>query len=189
MQTHSAGLTKVEKTTGILLRTRQFRDTSLLVYWCTLDHGIIHTAARAARNPKSPFSGKLDLFYSAEISFARSRSSDLHNLREVVVLDHRQAIQRDYGRVLTASYFVQLVELVAERDTPIPEIYELLGKALDFLSERPGSHAVVQRFELRMAEALGIAQEGKPSHLVLGDLFGRRPGSRAALLEQLDRGR
>src|SRR6185312_16938283 len=71
-----------ERATGIILRTRLLTDTSLIVHWLTPDCGRIATAAKGARRPKSPFRGKLDLFFEADFSFARSRRSELHILRE-----------------------------------------------------------------------------------------------------------
>ncbi|PYT36826.1 MAG: DNA repair protein RecO, partial [Acidobacteria bacterium] len=75
----------METTAAILLRKRKLSDTSLIVSWCTESFGCIQTVAKGARRPKSPFSGKLDLFFEAEISIVRSRKSDLHTLTEVVL--------------------------------------------------------------------------------------------------------
>src|SRR5258707_904583 len=72
----------IESTSGLILRTRPLTETSLIVSWLTQDFGRIATVARGARRPKSPFAGKLDLFYLADLSFQRSRRSDLHTLRE-----------------------------------------------------------------------------------------------------------
>jgi len=79
------GFYRVESTEAILIRKRNFRDTSLIVSWCTESFGCVQTVAKGARRPKSPFAGKLDLFFEAEISVVRSRKSDLHTLAEVVL--------------------------------------------------------------------------------------------------------
>jgi DNA repair protein RecO (recombination protein O) len=76
----------VENAHGILIRRTLLSNTSLIVHWLTREHGIVRTAAKGARRPGSPFTGKLDLFYSADFSFVRSRRSDLHTLRELAVL-------------------------------------------------------------------------------------------------------
>src|SRR5688572_20871547 len=125
----------MEKAEGILIRKTLLTDTSLIVHWCTREHGIIRTAAKGARRPGSPFAGKLDLFYSAEITWARSRRGDLHALREASVTHYRQGIQQDYLRVLAAAYFASLIERVAEGDTPVEALYDLLRRALDWLHD------------------------------------------------------
>ena len=58
----------LERTTGLVLRTRPLTDTSLIVEWLTRDFGRIATAARGARRAKSAFRGQLDLFYLADLS-------------------------------------------------------------------------------------------------------------------------
>ena len=75
----------MESTEAILLRKRKFSDTTLIVSWCTELIGCVQTIAKGARRPKSPFAGKLDLFFEAEISIVRSRKTDLHTLAEVVL--------------------------------------------------------------------------------------------------------
>jgi DNA repair protein RecO (recombination protein O) len=64
-----------ERTIGLILRTRPFTETSLIVQWLTADFGRLSTIAKGARRTKSPFAGKLDLYYLAEFSFVRSRRS------------------------------------------------------------------------------------------------------------------
>src|SRR5436189_6468004 len=81
----SAIVTSVESTAAILLRKRKLSDTSLIIAWCTESLGCIQTAAKGARRARSPFAGKLDLFFEAEIQIARSRKSSLHTLSEVVL--------------------------------------------------------------------------------------------------------
>jgi DNA repair protein RecO (recombination protein O) len=64
-----------ERASGIILRTRPLTDTSLIVHWLTPELGRIATVAKGARKPKSSFYGKLDLFFEADLSFARSQRS------------------------------------------------------------------------------------------------------------------
>src|ERR1051325_7689890 len=93
-----------ESSIGIVLRTRPFTETSLIVNWLTPELGRISTVAKGARRPKSPFLGKLDLFYVAEFSFARSRRSELHTLREVSLRETHVPLRRELGYVQQAAY-------------------------------------------------------------------------------------
>src|ERR1044071_9114508 len=108
-----------ERSTGIILRTRPLTETSLIVHWLTPDLGRIATVAKGARRPKSPFRGKLDLFYEADFSFARSRRSDLHVLREVSLRDIHSALRENLGWVQQASYAAALIEQTTETETPL----------------------------------------------------------------------
>src|SRR5947209_13936187 len=111
----------IENATGIILRTRPLTDTSFIIHWLTPDFGRLATVAKGARRAKSPFAGKLDLFYLADFSFQRSRRSELHNLREVSLKDTHAGLRKDMDYVLQASYCTALVEQTTEMETPLPE--------------------------------------------------------------------
>lgn len=112
--------------------------------------------AKGALRPKSAFAGRLDLFLSAELAYAESRRSDLHVLREAQVTRHRHGLRDSWSRVLAASYFVQLLEQVAERATPIPDLFDLLTRALDHLEARDPALRSVLHYERELARILGI---------------------------------
>src|SRR6476660_4677708 len=123
----------MESTEAILLRKRKFGDTTLIVSWCTELIGCVQTVAKGARRPKSPFAGKLDLFFAAEIQISRSRRSNLHTLTEVVLRDPYVGIRQSYLRTQAASYFVELIEISTEPEHPTPELFHLLVRAFHFL--------------------------------------------------------
>jgi DNA repair protein RecO (recombination protein O) len=168
-----------------LLRKYPLGETSLILVWCTASHGLVRTAAKGARGPKSPFAGKLDLFFQAEIAWQPARRGDLHALREVVVESHRLGLRERYQRTLTAAYFTSLIELVAETETPIPELNALLIKALDWLADHEPIPAVVTRFEDRVAAIQGLVSEGNAGAAALLDTFHRLPPGRASLFSAL----
>ena len=157
-----------ERTTGLILRTRPLTETSLIVQWLTPDLGRIATVAKGARRPKSPFRGKLDLFYEAEFSFARSRRSDLHNLREVVLGETHRTLRENLGWIQQASYFTALVEQTTETETPIPKVHELVRAALAELPKREPTPRTLFAFEFKLLEELGITPDLADSALSAG---------------------
>jgi DNA repair protein RecO (recombination protein O) len=172
-------------TRGILLRKRKLSDTSLIVSWCTDSLGIIQTVARGARRPKSPFRGRLDLFFEADISIAFSRKSNLHTLREVVVVNAFAGIRTDHRRTQAASYFVELIEVCTEIEHHEPEIFHLLERAFGYLDQHDPDLRAITHFEAELARITGV-HGAKPSPaMALGHLFGRLPSSRPALLKSL----
>ena len=148
-----------ERTHGLILRTRPLTETSLIVHWLTPDLGRIATVAKGARRPKSPFRGKLDLFYEAEFSFARSKKSDLHNLREVVLRETHPTLRENLGWIQQASYFTALVEQTTETETPIPKVHELVRAALAELPKREPTPRTLFAFEFKLLEELGLAPD------------------------------
>jgi len=177
-----------ERARFLLLRTYPLSDTSLIVRWLTREHGKIATVAKGARRPKSPFAGKLDLFFLCDLSFVRSRKSELHALKEVGLLDSWPELRRDLSRLHRAAYVAALIEQTTEPDSPVPELFELLLGFLQTLrsagfqsvagtakvvraasSSLPCSNAAalqVLSFELKLLQLLGLdplEQQGKLS--------------------------
>ena len=144
-----------EKSTGVILRTYPLTETSLIVHWLTADLGRIATVAKGARRPKSPFRGKLDLFYLADLSFARSRRSQLHALREVALRDTHAALRRELGWLQQASYGSALIEQTTETDTPLPALFRLLAGLLQNLPQHPPQPLTVFAFEMKLLSELG----------------------------------
>jgi DNA repair protein RecO (recombination protein O) len=175
----------VEKAMATLLRTSRLTETSLIVHWCSDQRGLIKTAAKGALRPDSPFAGKLDLFFEAELVYVPSRQGDLHTLKEVSVLHPRDGIRNTYLNTLAAACFVRWVELVAERETPIPEIADLLRRALDFLDRKPADRKALLHFERQLAAATGVADPDSLPAAALARAFGAEPPQRKELASAL----
>jgi DNA repair protein RecO (recombination protein O) len=144
-----------ERTQGLILRTRPLTETSLIVHWLTPDFGRLATVAKGARRPKSPFRGKLDLFYLCDFSFVRSRRSDLHILGEVVLRDTHQALRHELASLQQASYCAALIEQTTETETPLPKLFKLMEGLLDHLRHPPPRLQTLFAFELKLLAELG----------------------------------
>jgi len=177
----------VETTAAILLRKTKLTETSLIVTWFTADHGRLKTVAKGALQPKSRFAGRLDLFFECEIQFARSRKSDLHILREVVLSGGGVGVRSEYGSVSLASYFVELIELVTEAEHQEVELFGLLQRAFRFLAKQHASSLALTHFENELVRILGIQHPSSSAAVAIGRVYHRLPPQRAALLRQLER--
>ena len=145
---------------------------------------------KGARRPKSPFAGKLDLFFEAEISIVRSRKSDLHTLTEVVLKNPFPGIRSNYVRTQIAAYFVELIEICTERDHREPELFGLLRRAFGYLDANDPTSRAVAHFETELARIAGVHDQRLKADpaFALGNLFGRLPLSRTPLLKTLAAG-
>jgi DNA repair protein RecO (recombination protein O) len=158
----------IESATGLILRTRPLTETSLIVHWLTPDFGRIGTVAKGARRPRSPFLGKLDLFYLADFSFSRSRRSDSHVLREVRLNDIHNALRQDIQRLQRAAYAAAFIEQVTETGTPLPAIYELMRGFLACLCRPKSSPQTVFAFELKLLREIGLQPKWDQTRLAPG---------------------
>ena len=158
----------IESSTGLILRTRPLTETSLIVNWLTPSLGRVSTVAKGARRAKSPFAGKLDLFYEADFSFSRSRHSELHTLREVSLRENHAALREELGYLRQASYAAALIEQTTETETPLPAIFELVRGFLAALPRHPPLPRNIFAFELKLLNELGLRPDLDKSHLPAG---------------------
>lgn len=156
------------RTAGVILRTRPLTETSLIVQWLTRDFGRVATVARGARRPKSPFRGQLDLFYTVDMTFARSSRSDLHALREAKLLDSHATLREDLSHLRQASYCAALIEQTAEPDAPLPAIFESFEGLLRQLPGRPAQPGTIFAFEMKWLQEMGLKPNLAESSLTPG---------------------
>jgi DNA repair protein RecO (recombination protein O) len=168
-----------EQATGIILRVRPLTETSLIVEWLTLEAGRISCVAKGARRAKSPFAGKLDLLYEGTLSFQRSRRSELHMLKEVVLRDTHPRLRESLPLLHAAAYMTILIEQGTERETPLEEFYALLREALNALPAHDNFPGVLLwSFELKFLSALGVMPDLAAARL--------SPGARALAARLLE---
>jgi DNA repair protein RecO (recombination protein O) len=157
-----------ESANGLILRTRPLTETSLIVHWLTPEFGRIATVAKGARRAKSPFAGKLDLFYLVDFSFGRSRRSDLHTLREACLRETHGAIRQDIFKLRHAAYATAFIEQATETETPLPAVFELLREFLDCLCKHETAPQIVFAFELKLLGELGLQPNLAETNLAAG---------------------
>tara|TARA_R110002096_G_scaffold100173_7_gene221991 strand:+ start:1009 stop:1542 length:534 start_codon:yes stop_codon:yes gene_type:complete len=168
-----------------LIRTARLTETSLIVHWCSEQRGLVKTVAKGALRPKSPFSGKLDLFFEAELVYIPSRTSDLHTLKEVSVVNPRKQIRLSYESTLAAACFIRWVEVVSEPEAPIPETADLLRRALNYLDEKGADMKAILHFEKQLATFSGVYSGRKTAADDLGEAFGTKPVQREELFRKI----
>lgn len=173
-----------ETTEAILLRRSRFGETSLVLVWLSPGHGKIRAAARGVGRKDSKLRGRLDLFYHAEIHFAPGRKSDLHALREVNLIETWDGLRNDYARLLAASYFAELCDLLSEPAHAAHGLFDLLKRALGHLDAKRPTRRTLEFFETEACRILGFGHDGN----AVGALeahAGRIPANRRRLLQAL----
>ena len=158
----------VERSQGLILRTRPLTESSLIVQWLTPDAGRIATVAKGARRSNSPFRGKLDLFYLADFSFSRSRRSDLHTLREVLLRETHTALREQLAYLQQACYCAALIEQSTEIETPLPILFRLMMDVLNHLPKQLPQPQTIFTFELKLLNELGLKPDLEKSKLTPG---------------------
>ena len=174
---------RVITTRGIVVRLTKLTDTSLIVHWLTADHGLLKSVARGARRPKSPFAGKLDLFFGCEISVVKAKRGALDTLCEVALETCRDGLRRSWPAALMAGYFCRLCEAVVEPGHPDGEMFDLLKRGLDHLDSQQPTLRALRHFEAELAKCLGISSHPDQAEAALRESLGSLPAMRDKVLE------
>lgn len=144
-----------EKTEGIVLRATEYKDTDKLLTVLTRDLGKVTFKARGikSKNSKLRAAGQLLAFSEFTVSERQGR----YVITEAVCKELFPELQTDIELLYLASYFVQVCDMVAQEEDPMPELLSLLLNALYALSKLKLPQAMVKAvFELRTACIAGF---------------------------------
>ncbi|MBI4352987.1 MAG: DNA repair protein RecO [Candidatus Omnitrophica bacterium] len=148
------------KTQAFVLKTQDYRDTSLLAYFYTRDYGKIHGIIRGIRDGRERYGSTLEPFSLNEILFyRRRRGGDLHQVTQVELLEPFFGVREDLERVSYASYFVDLLNQLVEVEDPHPPIFDLLSDLLWFLQTGASCRRGARIYEIKLFELLGFMPE------------------------------
>lgn len=148
------------KTQAFVLKTQDYRDTSLLAHFYTRDHGKLHGIVKGVRDARGRFGSTLEPFSLNEILvYIRRRGGDLHQVTGVELVDSFLGVREDLERLSYASYFVDLVNELVEVQEPNVGIFDLLQESLLFLGSGASPKRVARVFEVKLLEHLGLMPE------------------------------
>lgn len=165
-----------ERAEAIVLRCQPVTESSLIVTWFTREAGKLKTIAKGARRPKSPFRGKIDLFYRDEIVFLRSRRGDLHLLQDCFLEQSHAKLRDSIEAVAGASYACELVDVATEAEDPGPKMFELLATTLAVLQTARGRPVVLLWYELQLLAAAGWKPQWE-THTTVGKVLNSLAGT------------
>ncbi len=121
----------VVKTSGIVLKTTKYGESSLIVTMLTRDFGKISAIANNVRTKKSALIGGLQLFaYSEIVTYKAKSKNGLYNLNEMNVLESFSGLRYDLDKMAYASYFAEVALSATGEEAPDEEILRLLLNVL-----------------------------------------------------------
>ncbi len=140
---------------AIVLRRRDFRESSRIVTCITREHGKITGLAKGAHRPDSPLLGRIDFLNELTASFSEDRGG-LRILVRAKLTRERRAL-RTPKRFLAAGHIAWLVDVASMEGRADPELFDLLLGGLNLLERCPLATIpqVVLGLELRHLQAVG----------------------------------
>jgi DNA repair protein RecO (recombination protein O) len=143
-------------TVGLVLRETAYKESSKILTVLTGGEGKLTVTARGALRKNSKLAAAAQLIVVSEMTLFENR--DRWTLTEARSIEQFNGLRRDIELLALGSYFAELVEAVADEDSPSPEILPLCLNALYALSEGIKAPEYVKpAFELRLMTATGFA--------------------------------
>ena len=119
-------------TSGILLRSMNYRETSKIFRFLTLDHGLTSLIAKGVRQKRRYGGEGLELFSRGEITFYAKGTGDLHLFKEFSLKKTGRTLAGNIFQFTAASVLGEIV-LIQGTNERSPEVFDKLKVGLDNL--------------------------------------------------------
>jgi DNA repair protein RecO (recombination protein O) len=150
---------EIIKTEGVVLKRRDFRETSRLVVAYTRRSGKVHLLARGARRPRNKFGAALEPLTRTEFVFYWREGKDLFTLAEATPLAAGRHLREDAAALLHGLALAEIVDKLSAECDADPALYELLVTSLLALEEGAPPAALLTQFLFKSAAQLGYKPE------------------------------
>jgi DNA repair protein RecO (recombination protein O) len=165
------------KATGLVLRTRPWREHDKLVFLFSKERGKMLATAHGGRRPQSSWGGSLEPLTELELELYEK--GDRRTITQCRIFRSHSKLRTDLGLCTVALSLTELVGEFLRDEDPSPRLYQELQQALVALEEGVSQTLVSNAFTLKLLSLVGFwpsldicALCGKP---VNGPLFAFEP--------------
>lgn len=119
---------------AIVLGSHKFGEADRVVVLLSEHHGKIRAVAKGVRKTKSSIGARLEPMSHVDISLRKGR--ELDTVDQVKLLHTHQNLRDDFDRLRQGLAMVEAINKVTPDRDPVPELFELLSRALSALNQR-----------------------------------------------------
>lgn len=144
------------KTEAVVLKTFDFRETSLIAHFFTRDYGRLDGILKGIRGDPRKFASNLEPFSLNDIIFYQGRSSGLHLISQCDLKDNFTVIRNNLKSIAHASYIMDLIGQLTQPDDKNIDGYELTLSALKQISSGCDAEKVLYIFLIKFLKSIGF---------------------------------
>lgn len=145
---------KTKISPAIIMRTKPFGESDLMVTFFTPDNGRVKGMAKGARRSRKRFVNCLDSFSLVNLEYVEKQRGGLYFLYSGKLINAYPGLRSDFAILSKASYMIELTEILFPLEVADPEMFELLKGSMDLLANRENVDIIPIIFEVR-AMSLG----------------------------------
>src|ERR1051325_8760980 len=142
------------KSAAVVIGSFALGESDRVVTFFSRDFGKVRGVARAARRPRSRFSGALELFTLGELVFFDTGRSDLLRIDHFDVVRPMARVREDLDRLGHASWIIECVNRLTEERDPHAALFGLLVRSLRTMEGGPPSRVALS-FVARVLDVTG----------------------------------
>ena len=149
----------IHKTTGIVVRSTKYGNSSKIVSLYTRDFGKVSGIARGARRMKSQFGGGLEPFVETEIIFYYKKERSLQTITDSDICEPFTLVRNNLYKSVFAYAACEMIDGLVEE--PSETVYNLLAVYLHTLGSMENKKAEILfwSFQLKLFTVLGYQPE------------------------------
>lgn len=144
------------KTEAIVLKTFDFRETSLIAHFFTRDYGRLDGILKGIRGDSRKFASNLEPFSLNDIIFYQARNPGLHLISQCDLKDDFTAIRNNLKSTAYASYLMDLIGQLMQPEDRNIDGYELALSALRQLSSGLDAEKISYIFLIKFLKSIGF---------------------------------
>ena len=149
-------MTEIIRSEGIVLKRRDFGETSRLAVTYTLAAGKVQLLAKGARNTKNKFGAVLEPLTRGEFVFYWRENKDLFTLTEAATLASARRIREDPLALPFGLAMAEAVDRLSAEGDADSGVFNVLASALDALDAGGPPKLLLTQLLFRLAKALGL---------------------------------
>lgn len=150
---------EIIRTEGIVLRRRDFGETSRIAVVYTYRKGKVQLLAKGARRPKSKFGAVLEPLTLGEFIFYYREVKDLYTLSEATIVRSYQRLRENPGGLVFGMACAEAADRLTRELDPDPRSVRLLSSALDAMERGTSRRLVFGHYLLHLATGVGFRPE------------------------------
>lgn len=146
----------IQRTEAIVIKTFDFRETSIIAEFFTRDFGRLRGILKGIRDDSKKFASTLEPFSYNEIIFYRKRNSELHLVSQCDLRDNFLQLRRDIKKIHLASFLMELTIALLAPEDKNEEVFELILLCLKSLSETSDPVKIINIAQIKILKLSGF---------------------------------
>jgi DNA repair protein RecO (recombination protein O) len=146
----------IQKTEAILLKKKDFRETSFILTFFTKDFGKVDGIIKGARGYR-PRGDANPIFFSLDqIVFYEKKKGGISIISHCETQEVFLNILKEWGRASAAYYMLELTDVFTEPEGKSEEVFDGLYNSFKFLDNGKETESITRLFEIKFLLALGF---------------------------------